>query len=86
MLVASASNQSELWFWRHLWKLKLPTQIKIFIWKFVWNFFPIKSSLMRRRGCFDSLCSICLNHKETIKHLLGCQRSLEAWFLFKIIL
>ena len=66
--------------WRKLWTLKVPTKIKIFIWRCLHNAIPCFSVLANRHIGKVSECPICQAGAEDISHVLfKCIRSRAVW-------
>ncbi|KAK2661828.1 hypothetical protein Ddye_000402 [Dipteronia dyeriana] len=63
------SSVVRVW-WRKLWKLDIPTKIKLFIWKTCFDWIPIYADLNRRRINCDVKCLICYKHTESTLHAL----------------
>lgn len=75
-------------FWHIIWHLKVPTRIKVFMWK-LWRYIlPVREILTNRgviMGC--SLCPFCTLADETIFHLFWectslrkCWSAIETWW------
>jgi hypothetical protein len=45
--------------WRILWKLKIPSKVKIFIWRALHGIFPLKSILANRHIGTSGTCPVC---------------------------
>lgn len=45
----SSSNLVHAWFWKYLWKLKIPPKVKMYVWKVVCKFLPTKENLFKMR-------------------------------------
>lgn len=57
-------------FGRIVWILKIPPKIKLFIWKVMNNFLPVKSNLFEKKIVADKVSSICIMHDDTLEHML----------------
>jgi hypothetical protein len=63
-----------------LWKLKLPSKIKIFAWRALHGLLPLKSILVNRHIGHSGQCPICLLGPEDISHLLfTCPAAQGLW-------
>lgn len=77
--IASSSNSMEK-VWNSLWKLKIPSKIKLFCWKALNNTLPTKLNLLKRGIASDLYCPICGNEVESTDHILfQCCRAKEIW-------
>uniref|UniRef100_A0A2N9HN71 Reverse transcriptase domain-containing protein n=1 Tax=Fagus sylvatica TaxID=28930 RepID=A0A2N9HN71_FAGSY len=69
-------------FWKGLWKIKVPTKIKIHLWRACMNAIPTGLALHRRRVISDPLCPICCGGVETPTHALWtCPYAGSVWAL-----
>ncbi|KAA3466682.1 reverse transcriptase [Gossypium australe] len=65
-------------FYRKLWKL--PTKVKIFVWKVSWNYLPTRVNLFHKKLLADASCPRCGLATETVDHLLReCPLSVAVW-------
>lgn len=68
--------------WNNVWKLKIPSKIKLFCWKALKGSLPNNLNLQNRGVHLSSLCPICDFHIENTDHcLLTCNRAQEVWKL-----
>ena len=60
--VASGSGLglSESW-WKYLWRLKIPSKVKMFIWKACKGWLPVKVKLVQKKMLVDQWCPFCCN-------------------------
>ncbi|GJN37276.1 hypothetical protein PR202_gb26210 [Eleusine coracana subsp. coracana] len=66
--------------WPQLWKLKVPSKIKMFGWRFLNGFIPCRGILANKHIPGSSSCPVCLRGCEDLKHLLfTCSRVREVW-------
>jgi hypothetical protein len=66
--------------WKILWQLKLPSKIKIFIWRSLHGIVPLKSILANRHVGTSGACPVCYQGAEDIRHLLFiCPAAQEIW-------
>jgi hypothetical protein len=66
--------------WRSIWKLKIPSKIKIFIWRALHGILPLKSILVNRHIGTSGECPICQLGPEDIQHLLFlCPVATDIW-------
>jgi hypothetical protein len=68
--------------WKTLWRLKIPSKIKIFAWRALHGLMPLKSILANRHIGTSGQCPICSQAPEDILHLLfQCQPASALWEL-----
>jgi hypothetical protein len=53
-----------------LWKLKIQSKAKIFLWRALHGIFPLKSIPVIRHIGFSGQCLICVQEPEDVAHLL----------------
>ncbi|KAA3451486.1 reverse transcriptase [Gossypium australe] len=67
-------------FYRKLWKIEIPSKMKIFIWKLSWNYIASKVNMFNRRLVNNRLCPRCGGDDETLNHIFHeCPVSAEIW-------
>ncbi|KAM6574232.1 hypothetical protein CsatA_022559 [Cannabis sativa] len=68
--------------WTKFWKLKLPSKLRIFVWKVFHNVLPVATELHRKHIADTPFCPLCKMQQETINHALFlCTRAKEVWHL-----
>ncbi|KAE8769205.1 hypothetical protein D1007_59232 [Hordeum vulgare] len=66
--------------WKTLWKLRIPSKVKIHVWKSLLGAIPCYGVLANRHIKTSSQCPLCTSDCESIKHLFfQCPRVLEIW-------
>jgi ribonuclease HI len=66
--------------WKTVWQLKLPSKIKIFLWRALHGVIPLKSILANRHVGTSGQCPVCLLAAEDVKHLLfQCEMARDLW-------
>jgi hypothetical protein len=66
--------------WKILWQLKIPSKIKIFIWRALHGILPLKSILANRHVGNTGGCPICQLGPEDIMHLMfHCSAARDMW-------
>jgi hypothetical protein len=66
--------------WKTLWKIVVPSKIKIFIWRALHGILPLKCLLANQHIGTSSECPICGQGPEDIRHLLFlCPMAQELW-------
>ena len=74
--------------WRLLWKLHIPTKIKVFAWHALHDILPTPENLVRRKIVDEGTFQLCQRENETVLHALwecsvvkdvraGCSRELQ---------
>jgi ribonuclease HI len=77
-VVQGSSSSNPIW--RSIWKLKIPSKIKIFIWRALHGILPLKSILVNRHIGTSGECPICQLGPEDIQHLLFlCSVATDIW-------
>ncbi|KAA3482716.1 Zinc finger CCCH domain-containing protein 7 [Gossypium australe] len=67
-------------FYRKLWRIDLPTKIKILIWNTSWNYLPTRVNMSFRKLATSTLCPRCGEGEETMNHLFReCPVSMAVW-------
>jgi hypothetical protein len=66
--------------WKILWRMKIPSKVKIFMWRALHGILPLKSILYNRHIGTTGGCPICNQGPEDISHLLfQCETARELW-------
>lgn len=72
--------------WRSLWKLHVPTKIKVFVWLALHDILPTRENLVCQRIVADGTCELYQRENESVLHALwecsagvwaGCSRELQ---------
>ncbi|KAL5798209.1 hypothetical protein ACOSQ2_003029 [Xanthoceras sorbifolium] len=72
-LPSSSDSSGGVAWWNFLWKLQLPSKIKLFIWKVFNGWLPTKRNLIAHRVPINPLCSRCqLSNETTMYALWSC--------------
>ncbi|KAA3486687.1 reverse transcriptase [Gossypium australe] len=67
-------------FYKKLWKIEVPSKMKIFIWKLSWNYIASKVNMFNRRLVNSRFCPRCGGDGETLNHIFReCPVSAEVW-------
>ena len=68
--------------WKHLWRMKMPSKIKVFCWRLAHNSLPTGTVLKNKNLANTSNCKICGAEEDTWIHsLLQCNISKCVWAL-----
>ena len=71
--------------WKILWKLKIPSKVKIFVWRVLHEILPLKGILINRHVPVSGACPICHQAAEDVLHLLfKCPTAQEIWRLLNL--
>ncbi|KAF5468409.1 hypothetical protein F2P56_012561 [Juglans regia] len=66
--------------WKLLWKLKVPSNIKMFLWRSAKEILPTRVNLHKRKIIENPMCPICLTLPETVSHALWtCKAAQDVW-------
>ena len=75
-----ASSTSPVW--RTVWKLNVPSKVKIHVWKTLLGAIPCQGVLANRHIITSSQCPLCNSDCESIRHALFlCPRVQQVWRL-----
>jgi hypothetical protein len=70
----------EKFFWKFLWSLKVPNQVKTFTWRACHDILPTKSNLLKRKVIEEDICPCCNLEKETLFHAIWlCLAAQDVW-------
>ncbi|KAJ8641777.1 hypothetical protein MRB53_018471 [Persea americana] len=68
--------------WRRIWKLKIPSKVRHFLWRACNEALPTRQNLQRRKILEDPRCRICEGEAETTTHILwDCLMASSVWSL-----
>ena len=66
--------------WKKLWKLSIPSMVKIFAWRALDGCIPCHVILANKHITNAVNCPMCQTEAEDIKHaLFSCNRAKEVW-------
>ncbi|XP_031111803.1 uncharacterized protein LOC116015771 [Ipomoea triloba] len=66
--------------WRKLWSLKVPPNIRNFLWRCVRYLLPVKEVLRTKHVVVGGGCSLCSSESETIEHIFcECPIACQVW-------
>lgn len=75
-----SSRQSLGFWWRKIWKLRLPPKVRIFMWKASRDFLPTEVNLLAHHIPIRGACSLCNFHYASTTHcLIFCLVVKEVW-------
>ena len=64
--------------WKTIWKLELPSKIKIFLCRACHDWIPTSINLARRKVPVSGMCPVCSSSFETTVHALWCCSGLKV--------
>ena len=77
----SSSNAREREAWGRLWQLKVPSKIRVFLWRLARHSIPTTDVLHRRNMAAQSACPLC-GCQDSWRHaLFMCPMSSSVWAL-----
>jgi hypothetical protein len=66
--------------WKCIWQLRVPCNVKLFLWRGCNEILPTKKRLFKRKVVDDPLCPLCGRKNETSGHVLwSCEASTAVW-------
>lgn len=66
--------------WKMIWKLNVPSVVKVFIWKAANEVILTKSNLYKKKVIDNALCPICEQVKVLTGHVLrSCGATADVW-------
>ena len=74
-------NNANVFYYKPLWKLRVPLKIKIFMWYLIKGVVLTKDNLVKRNWQGNIKCGFC-DSNETIQHLfINCHFAYYIWRL-----
>ncbi|KAL5562617.1 hypothetical protein UlMin_032364 [Ulmus minor] len=71
--IPSSSTSSITYWWKKFWRLRIPSKIRIFLWKAFHNWIPSSVNLVKHGVPSQNRCLICNEANDTTLHALwGC--------------
>lgn len=68
------------YWWKALWRINFPSHIKHFLWKVAHRKILVRAQLIHRGLNITSSFPLCVNHVESIDHLLiNCPITQKVW-------
>ncbi|KAL0458285.1 UNVERIFIED_CONTAM: LOB domain-containing protein 29 [Sesamum latifolium] len=81
----SSLRQTEQRWWSFLWQAKIPSKVKVFIWRICTDALPTAANLNRRIASTSFSCPFCNDDMEDIPHMLfHCPFARQVWSLSNI--
>ena len=66
--------------WKIIWSMKIPSKVKVFIWKLCVDAIPCFYELWKRKIKNSSDCPVCRRELETIEYMLFlCEWTMGVW-------
>jgi hypothetical protein len=80
--IAGSSNaETDERGWSSLWKTRVPSKIRVFLWRLAQQSIPTSDVLTRRNMATSSSCSLC-GAEDSWKHtLIECNMANSVWAL-----
>ncbi|XP_019190784.1 PREDICTED: uncharacterized protein LOC109185260 [Ipomoea nil] len=73
--------------WNNIWKLRVPSKWRIFLWKALSNILPTITNLVRRRVEIPNICPACGDYEEDIMHILcTCIYARRVWNVSRLLI
>lgn len=70
--------------WSRIWKPKVPSKVRTFLWRACSNCLPTRDNLCRRKIQVVATCEFCHQEPETVSHILwSCPFARNVWALVK---
>ena len=76
--VPSSSTSSHTHWWKRFWRLRIPSKIRIFLWKAYHNWIPSLVNLAKHGVPTQKRCPICNETDDTTLHALWGCKTLES--------
>jgi hypothetical protein len=68
------------WWFKAIWKLKIPTKLICFMWMCLKDCILTGTNYQKRGGIGPTTCNLCLKNEETTTHLfVGCPITQKIW-------
>ena len=68
--------------WKKVWKLKIPFEFKLCLWKILRDCLPTKDLLRKFSPSIDTSCGLCQQQRENSDHLLlSCPNTVAGCFV-----
>ncbi|XP_042964631.1 uncharacterized protein LOC122298851 [Carya illinoinensis] len=68
-----SSREDQTTMWRKIWKMQVPTRVKIFVWRVCKEGLPSLKNLLFKKVVTDVMCPWCRQEEEDTNHaLLNC--------------
>lgn len=66
--------------WENIWKIKVPSRVKTFLWLARHEKLPCNKERRRRHLTMDGGCAVCINEKKTVEHIIRkYTKAREVW-------
>ena len=77
---AHSSSEQEERGWKMLWKVKVPSKLRVFAWRLTRSCLPTGEVLAERGMATTAICPVCNAAADTWRHaLLECNMSMSVW-------
>ncbi|CAN1279753.1 Uncharacterized mitochondrial protein AtMg00310 [Linum perenne] len=68
--------------WRSIWSLRIQPKLRFFLWRLCHRILPTIEGLNSRDLNLDPICPSCLEHNETVEHILFSCSIAKRFFAF----
>nr|XP_017251819.1 PREDICTED: uncharacterized protein LOC108222412 isoform X2 [Daucus carota subsp. sativus] len=76
----NAHSSDSSGFWKRIWNLKIPPNIKNLVWRAASECLPTKDHLQMKRVHVNIVCPICNSEAETTRHIMvDCSFARACW-------
>ena len=66
--------------WNHIWKMRVPNKLKMFVWRLAHNSLALRMKIARIGIELDTSCPVCHRKNEDGGHIfLKCKHAKECW-------
>ncbi|KAL0361676.1 UNVERIFIED_CONTAM: putative mitochondrial protein [Sesamum radiatum] len=82
---SSSRAAAETAWWRKVWQARVPSKVKVFIWRACLNALPTGVNLRKRASICQVMCPLCGDGSEDVLHvLLRCPFARQVWGLISL--
>jgi hypothetical protein len=82
----SSHKSKDMSLWKEMWRLKVPSSTKVFLWRACQNILPTKDNLLKRGVVKEVNCIFCSNNTKTGGHILwDCLSAMDVWGSWELV-
>ncbi|CAL5385637.1 unnamed protein product [Camellia sinensis] len=79
---SSEDGMTSAVFWKMIWKLQIPSKIRVFAWKACLDILPVKANLIKKHIPLTDCYEVCGEGVETVCHcLFQCEFAKRVWLV-----